>query len=139
MKKPTQHQIGEFLLFAFPAYLPLVLSVVAIFIWKTPLNEPFLVLLLLFNAVVVLSAVFLVKKRWWISLPLIALGIYIAMQNDQHIPLQPFGCYLILHYVVWGLYAYKTKGNPSELEKNIFFYCGVITAFLFIILFRFFS
>ena len=127
MKKPTQRQIGEFLLFAFPAYLPLVLMIA---IW----NRHFSLLLLLFNATVLLSAVLLAKKRWWISLPMLALGIYIALQNDQHIPFQPFGCYLILHYTAWGLYAYKTKGNPSELEEKIFFSCGVATAVFFIFL-----
>lgn len=127
MKKPTSRQIGEFLLFAFPAYLPLVLMIA---IW----NNHFSLLLLLFNAIVLLSAVLLVKKRWWISLPMIALGIYIALQNDQHIPFQPFGCYLILHYAAWGLYAYKTRKNPTELEEKILFSCGVATAFLFIVL-----
>jgi len=112
MKKPTQHQMGEYILFAFPAYLPLVLSIVAIFVWKTPLNEPFLRLLLLFNAAILVSAFLLMKKCWWISLPMIALGIYIALQNDQHVGhlLQLFGCYLVLHYAGWGIYVYR-KGN----------------------------
>ena len=133
MKMPTQHQVGSFILYAFPAYLPLVLSVVAICVLKTPLTEPFLILLLLFNAAVLLAAVLLVKKHWWISLPMLALGIFIALQNDQHIPLQPFGLYLILHYVAWGLYAYKTRKNLNEPEKNIFFFCGIITVFLLLL------
>ena len=127
MKKPTQRQIGEFLLFAFPAYLPLVLMIA---IW----NNHFSLLLLLFNATVLLSAVLLVKKRWWISLPMLALGIYIALQKDQHIPFQPFGCYLILHYAAWGLYTYKTRKSLSELQEKMFFFIGVSTAVFFIFL-----
>ena len=132
MKRSTSRQTGEFLLFAFPALLPLILLVVAIFILKTPLNS--LLLLLLFNAAVLLSAVLLVKKHWWISLPMLALGIYIALQKDQHIPFQPFGCYLILHYAAWGLYTYKTKQDISEQKEKILFYCGAATAVFFLYL-----
>ena len=132
MKKPTQRQIGEFLLFSFPAFLPLILLVVAIFVLKTPLNDLFL--LLLFNVAVLFSAVLLVKKRWWISLPMLALGIYIALQNDQHIPFQPFGCYLILHYAAWGLYTYETRKTLSERKEKIFFSFGVATAVFFFFL-----
>ena len=128
MKKPTQRQIGEFLLFAFPAVLPLILLLVAI------LNNHVSLLLLLFNVAVFLSAVLLVKKRWWISLPMLALGIYIALQKDQHIPFQPFGCYLILHYAAWGLYTYKTRKSLSELQEKMFFFIGVSTAVFFIFL-----
>lgn len=134
MKKPSQHQLGEFTLFAFPACLPLILSVIAVFALKTPLNDPFLVLLLLFNAAVLFSAVLLVKKCWWISLPMLALGIFIGMQYDQHIPLQPFGWWLVLHYAAWGLYAYKTRRALSQREENLLFFCGVSTVFMFFLI-----
>lgn len=134
MKKPTHHQVGSFILYAFPAYLPLVLSVVAICVLKTPLTEPFLILLLLFNTAVLLAAVLLVKRRWWISLPMLALGMVIAMQYDQHIPLQPFGWWLVLHYAAWGLYTYKTRRALSQREENLFFFCGVSTEFLLFLL-----
>lgn len=132
MKKPTQRQMGEFLLFAFPSFLPLILLVVAVFILETPLND--LLLLLLFNVSVFFSAVLLVKKRWWISLPMLALGIYIALQKDQHIPFQPFGCYLILHYAAWGLYTYKTRKTLSEPKEKILFFFGVATTIFFFLL-----
>ena len=127
MKKPTQHQIGAFIVYAFPVYLPLVLSVIAIFVLKIPLNNPFLISLLLIDAAVLGSALMMVKKHWWVCLPMLALGIFIALQQDQHIPIGPFGGYMILHYAAWGLYLYRKKKNAGELEQKIWFYCGIFT------------
>ena len=126
--------MGAFILYAFPAYLPLVLAVVAIFGMHTPLTDPDLIFVLLLNGAIFLAAVLMVKGKWWICLPMLALGIFLAMQYNQHIPLQPFGYYLILHYAAWGVYTYRVGKNPSEREKNILFSCGVATAFLSILL-----
>lgn len=112
MKKPTQHQVGAFILYAFPAYLPLVLAVALIFGLHMPLTDPDLLIVLLLNGAIFLAAVLMVKGKWWICPPMLALGICLAMQTDQHIPIGPFGWYLILHYAAWGIYVYR-KGKKK--------------------------
>ena len=111
MKRPTQHQVGAFMLYAFPAYWPMVLWTVAVFIWHTPFTDPEFIRLTLFNAAVFVAAVLMVKKRWWVCLPMIAFGAYLAIvpRDDAYTErlLLAFGCYLILHYAAWGVYVYR--------------------------------
>ena len=119
MKKPTSDQTTKFLLFAFPCYWTFAVLFIVLVIWKVGLNEPDLIPVALVSVAIIIAAILLVKKYYWISLPMIVLGIYIALQDAQFVGhiLRFFGIYLILHYVVCGVYVYKSrkkKSNPQE-------------------------
>lgn len=51
---------------------------------------------------------------------MIALGIYIALQDDQFVGhiLQLFGTYMALHYLVCGVYVYKNRKKDGGTERS---------------------
>ena len=87
--------------------------VIALAIWKVGLNEPDLIPLARVSIAIIVAAIFLVKKYYWISLPMVLLGVYIfsALQNDQHFGhiFQLYGAYLILHYSACCIYVFKNR------------------------------
>jgi len=116
MKKVTEKKILEIILFAFPCCWPILLMVIALAIWKVGINEPDLIPLAGLSFAIIVASIFLLKRSYWISLPMILLGIYICfgLKEEQHfgIIFQTYGAYFILHYLACGLYTYKdrTKG-----------------------------
>ena len=94
-------------------------------IWKVGLSEPDLIPVVLVSVEIIIAAILLVKNHYWISLPMILLGAYIAQQDDQFVGhiLRFFGVYLILHYVVCGVYIYiqeqkKEKQTAGLMEEQ---------------------
>lgn len=111
MKKPTSNQIPQFLLFALPSFWTLAVLFITVGIWKTKISNPDVIAVALVSIAIIVSAILLVQKYYWICLPMIALGIYILLQDDQFVGhiLQFFGAYMILHYLVCGVYVYKNR------------------------------
>ena len=113
MKKPTSVQISKFVLFASPCYWLLALMFIALVIWKVGFNEPDLIPIVWVSIAIIVAAIFLLKKYYWISLPMVLLGVYIflVLQNDQYFGhiFQLYGAYLILHYSACGLYVFRNK------------------------------
>lgn len=83
MRKPTVEQAGKFMLFASPCYWTLAVLFIVLVIWKVGFSEPDLIPVTLVSIAVIAAAVLLTKKYYWISLPMIALGVYIATREDQ--------------------------------------------------------
>ena len=101
-----KEKMAEFAFFAFPGYWTLALTFIVLFAWKTPLTDPDLLALIAVNAAILTAVFLLMKKCWWVIFPMIALAAFIALQKDgftDHI-FQLFGIYMILHYVVCGVY-----------------------------------
>ena len=114
MKKPTTDRTTKFLLFALPCYWTSAVLFIVLVIWKVGLSEPDLIPVVLVSVEIIIAAILLVKNHYWISLPMILLGAYIAQQDDQFVGhiLRFFGVYLILHYVlcsVWRVYIQEQK------------------------------
>ena len=108
----------KFCLFAFLCYWTLAVLYVAVGIWKTPIHNPDVIAVMSVSAAIIIAAIFLVKKRDWVCLPMVALGIYIALQDDQRVGyiLHFFGIYLVLHYLSCGVYAFRRR---KETRRNI--------------------
>lgn len=115
MRKPPSDQSAKFLLFAFPAYWTLAVLAVVLLIWKTAPNDPDVIAVAAVTAVVLAAAVLLCKGHWWVSLPMMALGVYIALQDDQFVGhiLRFYGIYFILHYAgcCWILLKDRKKSK----------------------------
>ena len=119
MRKITSNQIQKFLLFALPSFWTLAVLFIVLVIW----NEGFipdLIPVTLVSIAIIVTAILLVQKYYWICLPMIALGIYIALQDDQFVGhiLQLFGTYMILHYLVCGVYVYKNRKKDGGTEHS---------------------
>ena len=119
MRKITSNQIPKFLLFALPSFWTLAVLFIVLVIW----NEGFipdLIPVTLVSIAIIVTAILLAQKYYWICLPMIALGIYIALQDDQFVGhiLQLFGTYMILHYLVCGVYVYKNRKKDGGTEHS---------------------
>ena len=119
MRKITSNQIQKFLLFALPSFWTLAVVFIVLVIW----NEGFipdLIPVTLVSIAIIVTAILLAQKYYWICLPMIALGIYIALQDDQFVGhiLQLFGTYMILHYLVCGVYVYKNRKKDGGTEHS---------------------
>ena len=70
---------------------------------------------------IIVAAMLLVKKYYWICVPMIALGIYIALQQDQHFGLIFcfFGIYMMLHYVACGVHLYVNRKKEGETGRTV--------------------
>ncbi len=111
-----KEKAAEFAFFSFPCYWTLALACIALLAWKTPLMNPDLLAVLLVSAAIIATAVLLIKKHWWTVLPMIVLGAYITQIKDgftDHI-FQLFGLYMILHYIVCGIYVFKYRRDREE-------------------------
>ena len=107
------------MLFALPSFWTLAL----LFIVLVFMNRGFipdLIPVTLVSAAIIVAAILLAKKNYWICLPMIALGIYIALQQDQHFGLIFcfFGVYMVLHYLVCGLHVYRNRKKDGGSEHG---------------------
>ena len=104
---------SRIILFAFPCYWTLAVIFIALFFWKVGLNEPDLIPLGCVSIAIIIAAILLENKHYWICIPMIALGLYIASLEDQHVGhiFQLFGSYLVLHYIMCGVYKYRKRGE----------------------------
>lgn len=113
MKKPTQKQLAEVFLYAFPAYWSLVLIIIALAAWKESPAAPWLLALEGMCGGMILAGVLLAKGRAWAALPMLLLGVYIcaAFGADQHggQVFWLYGAYLALHYAVCGVCVMAKK------------------------------
>jgi len=119
MRKIASNQIQKFLLFALPSFWTLTVLFIVLAIW----NEGFipdLIPVTLMSIAIIVTAILLVQKYYWICLPMIAFGIYIALQDDQFVGhiLQFFGAYIILHYLACGVYVYKNRKKDGGAEHS---------------------
>ena len=82
------------------------------------------------TVVVLVAAILLVKRCYWICLPMIVLGIYIALQQDQHFGLifRFFGIYMMLHYAACGVHLYVNRKNGATGYSND--YTMVVIAYM---------
>lgn len=111
-----KEKIAKFAFYAFPAYWTLALTSIVLFVWKTPLTDPDLLALIFLDAAIIDAAFLLMKKRRWVVLPMIALAVFIALRKDGYTDdiVQIFGMYMILHYIVCAVYAYRHRRNREE-------------------------
>jgi len=139
MRKIASNQIQKFLLFALPSFWTLTVLFIVLAIW----NEGFipdLIPVTLMSIAIIVTAILLVQKYYWICLPMIALGIYIALQDDQFVGhiLQFFGAYIILHYLACGVYVYKNRkkegGTGHSGDKESIAIVGITIIFTFFLL-----
>ena len=110
-----KERMAEFAFYAFPSYWTLALTILALFVRKTPLMNPDLLSLVTISATILIAAFLLTKKCRWIVLPMIALAVFIALHKDgytDHI-VQLFGIFTALHYIACGAYALKHR-NDTE-------------------------
>lgn len=111
MKKPTSDQIGRFILFALPSFWTLAVLFIVLVIWRGDFLESDMLPVLLVTIAIITAAVLLVKKQSRICWPMIVLGIYIALLDDQfagHL-FRFYGIYLIVHYAVSGVYVHRCR------------------------------
>ena len=113
MRKISSQQLAEFCLFAFPCYFTFYLIFIALMFWKTPIGDPALMLTALITLAMIIAAVILIKGQYLICIPMSALGAFIAAQDDQHFGglFLCFGLYMVIHYLICGLYVYKNRGK----------------------------
>ena len=80
-------------------------------IWKTPISDPALTLTALITFAMIIAAFILIKGHYLICIPMSALGAFIAVQDDQHMGglFLCFGLYMVIHYLICGLYVYKNR------------------------------
>jgi len=116
MKKPTSDQIGRFILFAFPSFGTLALMFIVLVIWRGDFLKSDMLPVLLVTIAIITAAVLLMKRQIWVCLPMIVLGIRIALLDDQFIgPLFRFyGIYLIVHYAVCGVILHRCLRKGGE-------------------------
>lgn len=115
MKNPISEHVAKFILFAFPCYWTLAVIFFALAYWEAELNNPDLISVAWVSIAIIAAAILLMRKYYWISLPMIALGIYITLQEDQFVGhiLRFYGVYLILHYSACGVYVFKNRQKRS--------------------------
>jgi len=120
MRRITSNQIPAFLLFALPSFWTLAVLFIVLIIWKEGFI-PDLIPVILVTIAIIVAAVLLVKKYGWICLPMIALGIYIALQQDQHFGLifLLFGIYMMLHYAACGVHLYVNRKKDGETGLRV--------------------
>ena len=111
MKKPDEGKLLKFLLFAFPCYWTCAALWIATVCWKTSLLHPDVIAVALVSVGIITAAVLLMKQCYWISPLMVVLGLYIALQEDQFVGdiFRLYGAYLILHYLVCGVYVYRRR------------------------------
>lgn len=132
-EKKMSNQIQRFLLFAFPSFCTLAVLFIVLVIWREGFI-PDLIPVTLVSIAIIVTAILLVKKYYWICLPMIALGICIALQDDQFVGhiLRLFGAYMILHYLACGVYVYKNRkkdGGTGHREDKALVAIVCITIF----------
>lgn len=119
--KRIRNQMPTILLFALPSFWPLVVLFLVLAIWKKGFI-PDLIPVTIVTVAIITAAVFLAKGYGRISLPMMALGLYIALQQDQHFGLIFcfFGIYMMLHYAACGVHILinKKKGEESEHKMD---------------------
>ena len=113
MKKLISAQMSKAMLFAFPCYWTFALLFIAVVLWKTRPSHPDVIATALVSIANIVAGILLARKCYWISIPMIVLGAYIALSlHDEqfmgHIFLM-YGEYLILHYLVCGVYVYRRR------------------------------
>lgn len=103
-----------FLIFIYPSYF--ILSVFGfglLKIGKALWHELNLIALLTLFFGTILTGIFLIKKKYWVSILMVVLGIYLiaTKQNNNLIPIASalYGYYLIIHFSICALYVYKKK------------------------------
>lgn len=116
MRKMISEQTAKFPLFALPCIWPAILLFIVLTFMKAEIQNPAVIVVALMNAAIIAAAVLLVKKQYWICIPMIALGLYIALQDDQHFGqiLQFYGIYLMLHYLASGVHVYQSRKGHSQ-------------------------
>lgn len=114
MKKPTFDHVTTFLFFSLPAYWPLALLFIALVVWRSPFEGDFIWVALI-SVAVIAAAFLLMKNHYWVSIPMIALGVYIALLDDQFAAdlFRFYGIYLVVHYAACGIYAFKNRKGGS--------------------------
>lgn len=120
MKKSASDHVERFLLFALPCYWTLVVIFIALVVWRVGFDEPDLIPLVWVSIAMIAAAFFLVKNHYWVCLPMMALGSYIALQDDQFVGhiFHLYGTYLILHYLVCGVCVFKRKKGGGKSAKK---------------------
>ena len=110
MKKQTFDHVAKFLIFSLPAYWTLTLLFIALAIWRSSFEGDFIWVALI-SVAVITAAFLLMKNHYWVSVPMIALGVYIALLDDQFAAelFQFYGIYLVVHYAACGIYAFKNR------------------------------
>ena len=88
-----------------------MLLFIVLAVWKTSFIDPDVIAVALLTAAIIAAAGMLMYDYYWISIPMAALGIYIALQDDQHMGtvFTCYGLYLFLHYVICGIHVYKNR------------------------------
>lgn len=112
IRKIQSETIVKFVLLAFPAYWTLILPFIVLVVWGESIMHPDILAVALVSAAIIAAAVFLMKKHAWVSIPMVLLGIYIATRTDQFLEdlFRFFGAYLVLHYVICGVWVHKKNG-----------------------------
>lgn len=114
------NQIPTFLLFAMPSFWTLAVFYIVFVLMKKGFISDLIPVTLVSIAIIV-AAILLVKRYGWICLPMIALGIYIALQQDQHFGLifRFFGIYMVLHYAACGVHLYINRKKEGETGRTV--------------------
>lgn len=120
MRKISSNQIPTVLLFALPSFWTLAVLFIVLVIWNKGFISDLIPVTLVSIAIIV-AAILLVKRYGWICLLMIALGIYIALQQDQHFGLifRFFGIYMMLHYAACGLHLYINRKKEGETGRTV--------------------
>lgn len=120
MRRISSNQIPTILLFALPSFWTLTVWFIVLVLMKKGFI-PDLIPVTLVSIAIIAAAVLLVKGYGWICLPMIALGIYIALQQDQHFGLifRFFGIYMMLHYAACGVHLYINRKKGGETGRRI--------------------
>ena len=110
MKKLAFDHVTTFLFFSLPAYWPLALLFIALVVWRSSFEGDFIWVALI-SVAVIAAAFLLMKGHYLVSIPMIALGVYIALLDDQFAAelFQFYGIYLVVHYASCGIYAFKNR------------------------------
>ena len=92
---------------------------IVLVIWRGDFLASDMLPVSLVTASIIGTAILLMKKQSWVCLPMIVLGIRIALLDDQfagHI-FRLYGIYLIVHYAVCGVYLHREQRNGGDNEK----------------------
>lgn len=119
MDKAKAKKIAQFLVFIFPSYFIIGFIFYCLFqgaiIWQEPAMIPF--------TLIIIGTVFagfsLVKRQYWASIFMVAVGGFIIYNSTDH-PfifevLQIYGAYLIAHFSLASLYVFlKAKKEKKS-------------------------
>ncbi len=108
-------QALRFLFFIFPSYLIIVFIGYCLSqgaeLWSEPAFVP-LTLIVLGN---LLTGIFLVKRQYWFSAFMIALGIYLVCTSKNYAFIFEivalYGAYLIAHFSLCALYVFRIRNK----------------------------